>query len=95
MCSIGKNISTKGPDGDQRLDVTDRYKFPEGMSSTIMLCLRCLDIQQWLTVAVGNVCAYVLHLTANLYKSHDTEMKLVIYYQFLCVENEYDIEIAQ
>jgi len=29
------------------------------------------------------------------YKSHVTEIKLVISYQFVCSEHEYDIEIAK
>ena len=29
------------------------------------------------------------------YKSHFKEMKLVISYQFLCAEHEYDIQIAK
>jgi len=31
----------------------------------------------------------------NFYKSHVTEIKLVISYQFVCAEHEYDSQIAK
>ena len=37
----------------------------------------------------------IIHWTTNFYKSHVTEIKLAISYQFLFVENEYDSHIAK
>src|SRR6218665_3624706 len=37
----------------------------------------------------------MIHWTTNFYKSHVTEMNLVISYQFVCGEHEYDIQIAK
>jgi len=36
-----------------------------------------------------------LHWTIIFYKSHVTEIKLVIYYQFLCAKHEYYSKIAK
>jgi len=35
------------------------------------------------------------HWATNFYKSHVSEIKLVISYQLLCAEHEYDIQIAK
>ena len=37
----------------------------------------------------------IAHWTTNFYKSHVMGMKLVISYQHLCAEHEYDIQIAK
>ena len=36
-----------------------------------------------------------MHSQFSFYKNHVSEIKLVISYQFLCAENEYDTQIAK